>query len=187
MDGNYKPENSITFDQTTSRQEQQCDRQETTPAVITSQNYPSSYQRNSDCRYCVKSRAAGIFKKIELFRPDQIWRSLIVIVCWESTNVKIRKLRLPRNWLTQTGFKKKLLSWQGLSYYWKPWWFTDFKPNLYYNQKKSYSCHGSKCSLCKGHGLNLHNWIRPKNSISLFLKKFGPTRWLVISGSGQFS
>ena len=61
MDGNYKPENSISFDQTTARQEQQCDSQETTPAVITSQNYPSSYQRNSDCRYCVRSRAAGIF------------------------------------------------------------------------------------------------------------------------------
>ena len=59
MDGNYKPENSITFDQTTARQEQQCDKQATTPAVITSENHPSSYQRNSDCRYCVRSKAAG--------------------------------------------------------------------------------------------------------------------------------
>ena len=42
-----------------ARQEQQCDKQETTPAVITSENHPSSYQRNSDCRYCVKSKAQG--------------------------------------------------------------------------------------------------------------------------------
>ena len=70
MDGNYKPENPITFDQTTARQEQQCDKQETTPAVITSENHPSSYQRNSDCRYCVRSKAAG---KSHFEKNTQIW------------------------------------------------------------------------------------------------------------------
>ena len=70
MDGNYKPENPITFDQTTARQEQQCDKQETTPAVITSENHPSSYQRNSDCRYCVRSKAAG---KSNFEKNTQIW------------------------------------------------------------------------------------------------------------------
>ena len=69
MDGNYKPENSITFDQTTARQEQQCDKQATTPAVITSENHPSSYQRNSDCRYCVRSKAAGKMTISEFFWP----------------------------------------------------------------------------------------------------------------------
>ena len=47
------------FDQAEARQEQECDATEVTPAVITSPNHPKGYNKNSDCRYCVQSKAKG--------------------------------------------------------------------------------------------------------------------------------
>jgi len=47
------------FDQAVSRKEQECDSVARTPAVITSPNHPKGYDKNSDCRYCVQSKAKG--------------------------------------------------------------------------------------------------------------------------------